>query len=57
MITVLQSLDTAIYNYFRARLLPLTRHYHQCAETFWMGRDTGEAERNGAMSKTNYAHT
>lgn len=36
---------------FCARLLPLTRHYHQYAETFWMGKDTGEAEKNEPMSK------
>lgn len=30
---------------FCARLLPLTRHYHQCAVTFWMGKDTGEVEK------------
>lgn len=27
------------------RILPLTRHYHQYAETFWMERDTGRWER------------
>lgn len=42
---------------FCARFLPLTRHYHQCAETFWMGRDTGEVEKNAAVSKPSYAHT
>lgn len=47
------SKDSIIAKLHFGQLLPLTRHYHQCVETFWMGRDTGEVERKEATSKTN----
>lgn len=31
--------------------LPLTRHYHQCAETFGMGRDTGKVKKTKQCQK------